>query len=196
MKPGKLFMMLMFLLLATGCGSEPPKPKSSAPPPFVPPPPVGKTVEQENDRDVCPRAGIGDRKVRFNKEYADETKNVGKTSYGNGRYDVVFIEGRAFNITVAADADHRMDPNLVEMIPSDATLTEEEERQDNQTITRINRYTSKLLAEACPKSGGKFEVYEVHDKQSGQYRQTVIACQIEMPKGIEKTETETLTEQK
>ncbi len=205
MKAIRLLIVSVFLLLAAGCGgSDQPKPTASgtppSPAPVAPsaPRPVGAPPEKPNDRDVCPRAGIGDRKERFAKEYANETKNAGNTSYGNGKYVVVFIEGRAFNITVAANAEHRMDAGLVDMIPADAELTEKEERQENLTVTRINRYTSKTLAEACPKSGGKFEVFEVHDKQSGQYRETVIACQIELPKGKDnqKTETETLLDQK
>ncbi|MBQ7515466.1 MAG: hypothetical protein IJS96_04230 [Schwartzia sp.] len=202
MKFIRLILIFTLLLLVTGCGGEPPKPAGSSAPPPKPapaaPPPVGAPPAVPNDREVCPRAGIGDRKERFAKDYAGEAKNAGNTSYDNGKYVVVFIEGRAFNITAAAVEGNKMEPNLVNMVPADATLTEEEERQEDRKITRINRYTSKALSEACPKSGGKFEVFEVHDKQSGLYLETIIACQIELPKGKgnEKSETETLMDQK
>lgn len=171
-----LFMITCLFALA-GCGSDKPTTTSSTPPETSSSPTaeVSSSPASQSNVKISKIPGIGSTEEDFSKAHKISNDNGMMKVYDNQHIAVVFADGRALNITVNADKNHKRDKSIEEMIPSDATnITKTTDESDELISKEIQSGSSKLLAEAIPDSKGQFKVIDLFDKKTDNYLHTII----------------------
>lgn len=133
-----------------------------------------KTIPSE----ISVKAGIGDTDARWQKEYGKMQGDSPKSLTVNGsKATVVFVDGRAVNITMGKRDKYYENSILKDMIPADSEVTnKEKDTSDPMLIKEKTSYHSDTLEKAYPDSKGNFVVINISDAKVKAYMNTVIDC--------------------
>lgn len=133
-----------------------------------------KTIPSE----ISVKAGIGDTDARWQKEYGKMQGDSPKSLTVNGsKATVVFVDGRAVNITMGKRDKYYENSILKDMIPADSEVTnKEKDTSDPMLIKEKTSYHSDTLEKAYPDSKGNFVVINISDAKVKAYLNTVIDC--------------------
>ena len=151
------------------------------------PPPVSSASSSSSQESSSPPAvaslpdkisespSIGSTADAFSKSHKISHDNDMMKVYDGTHISVVFADGRALNVTVNADKNHKRDQSFKEMLPSDAvSIAKSNDNSDSMLSKTIESYHSDSLEQVIPDSKGAFKVIETFDKESGNYLHSVI----------------------
>lgn len=141
-------------------------------------PPMAPASQKTIPSEVSVKAGIGDTDARWQKEYGDMQGDSPKSLTVNGsKATVVFVDGRAVNITMGKRDKYYENSILKDMIPADSEVTnKEKDTSDPMLIKEKTSYHSDTLEKAYPDSKGNFVVINISDAKVKAYMNTVIDC--------------------
>ena len=119
--------------------------------------------------------GVGDRVEEFAKKHKISSDAGMVKSYDDSHFNAVIVDGRIENLTINATVGHKLDPLVLDLVPSDGTeVSSTVDNSDSLLSKHISIGRSEMLGIAFPKSNGLYTRIDTYDSRSGNYLHTVL----------------------